>query len=133
MALLYLQGYISEALKERMKCLRGTSGRKRDLQGAEASADGTPKKKKSQHQYPDSPVPPPVPHGEDRASHDRHVRMLAAEYRKLHPNPKITKDIMRRTFPFRRADIKDKAIPLTDLLKRYPPLREYAEVCVRFY
>ena len=73
-------------------------------------------------------TPPIIPVGEDHASHDRHVKLLKAECKKLHPNKEVTRDLMR-TFPIRRENILGQVIPMETILLTYAPLKKYAEVC----
>ena len=110
------------------------------------------------------------PPGEDRASHERHLKCLKRECRLLHPNKqvhvlrigpsppvapyfplpthtdkhtqiifgkthpitpftiKVTQDLMKRTYAFRRRDILDGTITTEDLFSSYPPLKYCEEV-----
>ena len=64
-----------------MKYLRGTSGRRRKLDVDSGSSLETPHKKRAieQHHRPNSPAAPSTPEGEDRPSHDRHVKFMKLE------------------------------------------------------
>ena len=79
---------------------------------------------------PATPAPPSVLHGEDDASHKRHLNMLSLEAKKVKPNEKSLQELMRRTFPIRRQDIVDNSIPIGTLLKQYPPLEKYRYVSI---
>ena len=73
------------------------------------------------------PATPPVPYtgGEDETSHEQHLRYLAAECRKVKPNPTITLQLMRRTFALRQKEIKENHLSMQN---KYPPLKSYKEV-----
>ena len=43
--------------------------------------------------------------GEDKSSHDRHIKLLLMEERKVSPDMNIVADLMKRTFAIRRAGI----------------------------
>ena len=66
--------------------------------------------------------------GEDKNSHDRHVKLLQMEEKKLSPDLNIVADLMKRTFSIRRAGILDEPQPVYQLLKVYPSLRRYDQV-----
>ena len=117
-----------------MKYLRGTSGRPRKRALDSESSSETPLKKKAieQHHRPNSPAVPSIPEGEDRPSHDRHVKFMKLESKKYHPNYQLTQQLMRRTFTFRRMDILSNSLSLSDALERYPPLKRFEEVIQGF-
>ena len=81
-------------------------------------------------QMPATPAPPIAPHGEDEASHKRHLNMLSLEAKKVKPNEKSLLELMKRTFPLRRQDIVDNSLPIATLLKQYPPLEKYRYVSI---
>lgn len=66
--------------------------------------------------------------GEDKVSHDRHVKLMQLEERKVSPDVNILADLMKRTFPIRRAEIIDEPQPVNELLKVYPSLRRCDQV-----
>lgn len=91
-----------------------------------------------------------VPPSEDRASHERHLKCLKQECRNVRPNklvaihilyssiliitlglfnPQVTKELMKRTFPFRRQDILGGSFTMDLLFSTYPPLKDPEEVC----
>ena len=76
------------------------------------------------------PATPPVPYtgGEDETSHEQHLRYLAAECRKMKPNPTVTQQLMRRTFALRQKEIKEDHLSMQNILSKYPPLKSYKEV-----
>ena len=99
--------------------------------------------------------------GEDRASHERHLLCLKRECKNIRPNkqvptthanpacsagvrsltlgsfyllyPQVTKELMKRTFTFRRQDILDGAFTMETLFSTYPPLKHPDEVCCCIY
>ena len=113
-----------------MKYLRGTSGRARKRAVDNETSVDTPPKKRAieQHHRPNSPAVPATPEGEDRPSHDRHVKFIKLESKKYSPNQHIIQQLMKRTFTFRHMDILSNSLSLTEALERYPPLRKYDEV-----
>ena len=44
----------------------------------------------------------PLADGEDEASHDRHVKTLKSECKKVNPSKMVYGELMKRTFAFRR-------------------------------
>ena len=122
------QDFLSEGLKDRMKYLRGTSGRPRK-QPSESASTSTPKRTKEPQAFPASQAVPMIPEGEDRLSHDRHLRILKAECGKLHQNSSNIRQLMERTFAFRRSDVLTNSVQTAELLKRYPPLKTFKGVC----
>ena len=81
-----MQGYLVEALKERMAYLRKPDGQKR---GKENSIH-TPPSKSACPKMPASPCVVLV-NSEDRAAHDRHVKALQRECRGFRQNKQVTK------------------------------------------
>ena len=65
--------------------------------------------------------------GEDAISVEAHIKVLLEQYSKLHPDTKLVKDRMMKTFVWRRREIAE-GISTEDLLKRYPFLRTSAGV-----
>lgn len=65
--------------------------------------------------------------GEDATSIEAHIKVLLEQYRKLHPDTKLVKDRMMKTFAWRRREIAE-GMSTEDLLKRYPFLRTSAGV-----
>ena len=111
-----------------MKYLRGTSGRPRKQPSESASTSTSKPKPKEPHIFPASPAVPMIPEGEDRQSHDRHLRILKAECGKLHQNSSSIQQLMERTFAFRRSDVLTNSVFTAELLKRYPPLKTFKGV-----
>ena len=143
-----LQGYLVEALKERMAYLRKPDGHKR----GKAQVTVAPSTR-VRPLMPSSPVMT-VPPSEDRASHERHLKCLKRECKNVRPNKQVatshanlpfsadhyfsffyllylqvTKELMKRTFPFRRQDILDGTFTMEVLFSTYPPLKYPEEVC----
>ena len=50
---------------------------------------------------PASPAMPMMPPGEDKSSHQRHLKMLQMVPKKLNPNKQIMNKLMKRTFYWR--------------------------------
>lgn len=60
--------------------------------------------------------------GEDATSVEAHIKVLLEQYRKLHPDMKLVKDHMMKTFAWRRREIAE-GMSTEDLLRRYPFLK----------
>lgn len=82
-----MQGYLVEALKERMAYLRKPDGLKR---GKEAASGTKAEAKPVRLQMP-ALIPSAVllPLGEDKASHSRHLKLLQQECKNIHPNKQV--------------------------------------------
>ena len=92
-----------------------------------------PKKSRKEFvQFPRSPAAPLIPCGEDKVSHDRHVKILHLEERKVAPNLKVISYLMRKTYPFRRKEILEHPKPIEELLETYPALKRCEQVCICF-
>lgn len=71
----------------------------------------------------------PIPGiGEDEASHDRHVTLLKAECKKAKPNKHSYRELMKRTFSFRRQALLQKPMSVDQLMSMYPALKYPDEV-----
>ena len=118
-----------------MKYLRNVKPRTSKVKHDNSADNKTsPVKKKPRVHYP-SIVPtahavPPV--GEDKASHTRHVKILQLEERKMAPDKNVVADLMIKTFHFRRCEILEEPQPVQELLKMYPSMKRYNQVC-NFY
>ena len=71
-----------------------------------------------------SPVPnlmqvAPIPAGEDEHSFEWLNNMLKSEYEKQRPRKEVLFELMRATYPQRRANIPATSTPVADLIK-YP-------------
>ena len=68
--------------------------------------------------------------GEDQASHDKHVKLLKQECKKVNPNKATCKELMKRTYPIRRPLITKQPYGLTvdHILSEYPAFRFPEEV-----
>ena len=71
-----------------MSYLRKPDGEKRG-KSCDGNEEKTPKLKKYHRQMPASPVFIPLEEGEDRASHDRHVKIYNKSVKMLHPVNKL--------------------------------------------
>lgn len=60
--------------------------------------------------------------GEDGTSVKAHIKVLLEQYRKLHPDMKLVKDRMMKTFEWRRREIAEWMCT-ENLLRRYPFLK----------
>ena len=119
-----------EALRDRMKYLRGTSGRACAKTKSTSSTSQTFKKSKCASPpkfFPESP-PIEIDEGEDKVSHDRHLKVLRSECQKINSNAEVKKKLMERTYMIRRSEILTNPKPVKILLNMYPPLKEYNEV-----
>ena len=87
----------------RMAYLRKSDGMKRGNPDKENKA--TPLQVKAK--MPASPVAPVLPIGKDKASQDRHLKMLQGEMKKVNPNKKIVQELVKRTFASRRKTVMD--------------------------
>ena len=137
----FKKGYLTEALKDKIKYLRNAKLRpmKRPpsdtdevgATGAEWKRDDgeeeslVKKPRKEFKQYLQSPAAPLFPPGEDRASCRRHLKMLQQEERKV---KKVISELMRRTYPFRRQETLEQPQLVVDLLQAYPSLKRSEQV-----
>lgn len=90
------------------------------------------KKKAPAHKTPGGTVPSlppltPTP-GEDKTPFARHTKALQAEYVKKNPNKQVISELMDRSFPQRRMDIKNNSYDLSTVFKRYPFLQKSDQV-----
>lgn len=65
--------------------------------------------------------------GEDATSIEAHVKVLLEQYRKLHPDMKLVKDRMMKTFAWGRRETAE-GMSTEELLRRYPFLRTFTGV-----
>lgn len=120
-----MQDWLVEALRERMKYFR----RNRVPVQHELSTKKMVVAKIPTYQMPHVPSLPPIADGEDEASHDRHVKVLSLEFKKGKPNKHAVAELMKRTFSVRRQRILTAPLSMESLLKTYPPLKQYNQVC----
>ena len=81
-----MQGYLAKALEDRMKYKRNYKGRPKPKDD-EAQK---PRKKPALH-HPKAAVPvEPMGAEDDNAAVLRHIRVMQAEYKKIHPNKQVT-------------------------------------------
>ena len=107
------------ALKERMAYKRKPDDCKR---GKKSDAPYKVKK-------PQMPATSPAGVGEDEASHKRHATLLKAECKKQNPNKYSCRELIQRTFSFRRRELLEKPVSVDHLLFSYPALKYPDEVC----
>ena len=127
-----------EALRDRMKYLRGTSGRGRILKMKTSNGEKEMPSKsicvsppKLFPEFPPEFPPLEIDEGEDKVSHERHVKVLRTECQKINPNAEVKKKLMERTFTVRRTEILTNPKPVKMVLSMYSPLKEYLEVHVQ--
>ena len=123
-----LQGYLVEALKDKMKYLRNSKPRIKSENSNEMSEPPAKKIKKEFTQIPHIPAAPHIPKGEDEASYLRHLKVLQQEEKKMSPNKQVIADLMTRTFPFRRKEILEEPSSMDQLLKKFPSLKRTEQV-----
>ena len=63
---------------------------------------------------------PDIPEGEDKHSFERLNNMLKSEFKKQKPKKEVLVELMRATYPQRRANILATSTPVADLLIKYP-------------
>ena len=112
------------ALKERMAYKRKPDDAKRGKK-----SDGPYKVKRPQMPTASS-VPIMTGVGEDEASHKRHVSLMKAEFRKSNPNKYACRELMKRTFSFRRQELLQKQTLVSQMLSTYPALQYPDEVII---
>ena len=61
----------------------------------------------------------PLADGEDEASHDRHVKVLKSECKKVNPSKMVYGELMKRTFAFRRQMVMENTHSVDYLLSGY--------------
>jgi hypothetical protein len=124
-------GYISIGLEERLKYLRRPLKRPQKC----ASTEGTPPTKRPPKAVmPHSSSVCVMAEGEDEDSHQRNVDKLKSFYKQHHPDPAIVKDLMDRTFTFRRTRLQDPSMQYTihSFLTAYPFLNKIDEFMNEF-
>ena len=135
------KGYLTEALKDKMKYLRNVKPRPvkqvrsglKEESGMEDRSDSEEevqarKPRKQFRQFPRVPAAPLIPPGEDNAVYLRHIRMLQHEERKVSPGKRVISDLTRRTYPFRRQEILERPQLIRNLLQTYPSLKRSEQV-----
>ena len=122
-----MQDWLVEALRERMKYFRRN---KAPVQHEPSTKKMATAKTVAKLQMPHIPALPLIVHGEDEASHDRHVNVLSLEYKKAKPNKHSVADLTKQPFTVRRQRILNAPVSMESLMKTYPPLREYNQVCI---
>ena len=87
--LLFMQGYLAKALEDRMKYKRNYKGRPKPK---EDEAAQKPARKQPALYRPKAAVPVQQPMGDedDNAAVQRHIRVMQAEFKKIHPNKQVT-------------------------------------------
>ena len=125
--LLITEGYLVEAMKDKMKNIRNAKPRQKKAHENEESSI-LAKKQKVNLPFPRYPVVPIIPPSEDEASCARHIKFLQLEYQKVSPDKHIINSLMDRTYPFRRQEILQCPKPIQQILKVYPPITKIDQV-----
>lgn len=115
-----LQGHLVVGLRKKMNYRRKPSKR-----GLKRDSDQPYRQKK-----PQMPTLSDVPIGvgEDEASHDRHVKLLKKECKKVTPSKAICLELMKRIHGFRQQMIKENKPTIDHILAVYPAFRYTNEV-----
>ena len=66
----------------------------------------------------------------DSVVFNRNMKRLAAELLKAHPVASILEDLMRKTYPNRRASILSGECSLMDTCEKFPLLKNAKHVCI---
>ena len=66
----------------------------------------------------------------DSVAFNRNMKRLAAELLKAHPVASILEDLIRQTYPNRRASILSGECSLMDTCEKFPLLKNAKHVCI---
>ena len=124
------QGYLKEALQDKLKYLRNAGKpKKRQSTGNEASPEPVAKKVKPEFkQFPQLSLEPPLPPEEDEASYSRNNKLLLSEEKRVNPNKNTISVLMERTYAFRRREILKTTVPVHEILTLFPSLKRLDQV-----
>lgn len=105
---LFVQDYLVQALRDKMKSLRNAKPRntKREL----ADAVTSPIKKQFKGKFPSTSKVQVT--GEDKSSHEKHLQLLKDQEKEKCPDIDVVNGLMKRTFSMRGAEIVDNPIPI---------------------
>jgi len=124
---MFLQDYIAEALRIRLKYLRNYQG----------------KSKKAKVEGQDHQKPPKIPKiikpnppiylslddwHEDDTTRKRSITILQQTCKQKDPSMHIISEFMAKTFKSRRSQVIENPCPVSVLLKDYPGLKYYSQV-----
>lgn len=126
---LVFQEHLVIALREKMNYRRKPTDRKRGK--PRQSTCSTAYKPKALQMPSSSTVQDNISsQGEDQASHDKHVKLLKQECKKVNPSRIVCKDLMKRTYPFRRPAVinKEHGLTVDRIFNDYPGFRYPEEV-----
>lgn len=117
-----------EAMRDKMKNIRNTKPRAKRPATKDNPSNTVPNKKQKMAFLPKYPVPPKISLSEDDASYGRHVKRLQLEAQKPSPDKQTVRTLMNVTYPFRRNEILEKGMEISEVLKMYPPLKKIDQV-----
>ena len=72
-----------------------------------------------------------IDEGEDKVSHDRHLKVLRSECQKINSNAVVKKKLIEHTYTIRCSEILTNPKPVKIRLNMYPPLKEDNEVITK--
>lgn len=75
---------------------------------------------------------PDIPEGEDEHSFERLNNMLKSEFKKQRPKKEVLVELMRATYPQRRANILATSTPVANLIK-YPFLSKEEQASSNYH
>ena len=113
-----MQGHIVHGIKDKMKDYRQAPRNMTRIVRQPSSIQA-----KQEPADDQSPV-------DDEVSMKRHISMLQTEHKKRKPNTQVTRDLMERTYEWRKKFIATKVVK--DTLAEFPFLQDYDEVSSRF-
>ena len=124
--IIFFQGSWNEAIRNRFKYVRKYENKKRKISScpSDANAEKTASMQPKMPRRLDFWNVVPSLEGTTAAIHKEHVVELAKEHSKQEGSQdkgKI-KALMEATYQIRRKDILSTAIPVKDIIERYPPL-----------
>ena len=108
---MYMQEYLLDGLRDIIKYLRNAKPRDK---AADTESEGPPKKH-YKGKYPSVKyinVTDIQATGEDKSWHDRHIKLLQLEERKVTPDMNIMADLIKGTFVIRIAGIFEEPQPV---------------------
>ena len=73
----------------------------------------------SKHSYP-----PITESADDEESNERNLELLMEEFAKTKPRNNVLKELMARTYPFRRQTILNSPMSVTDIILEMPLLKK---------
>ena len=124
------QDYLVTALDTKLKYYRNYSGSE--------MKKSTEKKEKAEKKIPVYAFPkPPEMYDlnentdDDAAAHERRIKLIQRENKRLTPDTHIVSELMEKTFIYRRRQILEAPVLVADLLITYPFLCQFEQVRIR--